>query len=100
MPSKNLNRIQKHEKVLNKFTEGLNQLEEVLRNMESLQPGFKALMDYYGSEAWNEDVAISEKPGFINVPCGVLSQDTVYDLYQKQRKLHFESIRLALNYLE
>lgn len=57
-------------------------------------------MDYYCSETWFEDVSLSETPDFVNIPCGVLSQDAVYDFYQRQRELHFKNIRLSLDYLE
>lgn len=96
----NLKRIEKHEQTLNKLDEALSQLEEMLDILEGFKPDFKQLMNYYGSDVWFEDVALSEKPDFPDTPHGVLSQDTVYNLYQQQRQLHFSSIRLALGYLE
>lgn len=100
MSSSQLKRIQKHEVNLNQIDTALNQLEQALQDLKRLHPGFKALMDYYHSEAWSEDVALSEKADFPNIPCGVLSQDAIYDLYQKQRQIHFQSIHSALAYLE
>lgn len=75
-------------------------MDEVLNLLENLQEDFKDLMSYYGSEAWFEDVSLSEKPDFVNIPCGVLSQDAVYNFYQKQKELHFKNVRLSLDYLE
>ena len=96
----NLKRIEKHEQALNKLDEALNQLEEMLGVLEDLQPDFKELMDYYGSDVWFEDVTLSEKSDFPNIPHGVLSQDAIYNMLQQQRQLHFRSIRLALSYIE
>lgn len=97
---KSLKRIQKQDDSFNRMSIALNQLEGILQNLELLQTDFKELMDYYGSEQWHEDVVLSESPEFTNTPCGVLSQDAVYNFYQKQKQLHFKSIRLSLNYLE
>lgn len=100
MHSKNIDRIQKQEAILNSVDFALNELEAVLQNLETLLPHFKELMKYYGGEDWFDDMEASEKSDFPNIPRGVLSQDAVYNLFQIQRELQFKNIRLALDYLE
>lgn len=97
---KRIEDIKRQETFLNKGTELVNRMEALLQEWKEYQPEFRKLMDYYQSPQWMEDFRDSNEGMFEDFPCGVLSQDAVYDLYSEQRTLNFEMIRVGLSYLE
>lgn len=97
---KQIENIKRQEVILNKGTELVSRLEALLQQWKEYQPEFRQLMDYYQSPQWEKDYHESNEGKFKDFPCGVLSQDTVYDLYSDQRTLTFEIMRVGLNYLE
>ena len=57
-------------------------------------------MEYYGSEEWYKDREASaggELPP--DLPCGVLGEDTVYDLYGDMRGIALDMLEAALRWL-
>ena len=89
-----LERIQKMEKHLNKYSQVLASAQEALAELESCQADYIQLRDYYIGQEFFDDLEFSNGPDFPeNIACGVLSEDAVYDLMGE----HFET---AINLLD
>ena len=95
-----ISNIQKQEQNLNEVVDLLDKLEPLIEAWQKLQPQFEELMEYYDSLQWLDDVDDSNLGAFKDIPHGVLSQDAVFDMFHRQRKLNFKMIRVALNYLD
>ena len=77
-----LERIQKMEKHLNKYS------QVALDQLERCQSDYIQLRDYYTGQKFFDDLEYSNSPEFPeNIACGVLSEDAVYDLMGE----HFET---------
>lgn len=89
-------RIRHYETLLNEADEALSAYEQSLEDFSAAQKKLRALNDYYGSPAWWEDFNASEAgqlpPG---LRCGVLSEDGIYNLLERNREL-LEQSREAL----
>ena len=96
-----LEQIKEMEEILTHTNELIEKTEKLLDNWEKNLPEFKKLMAYYGSEQWFKDFDAYTK-GEIpkNVPCGVLSEDLVYNTYGEHRNLALKMIKLAVSALE
>lgn len=92
--------IQKHELSLNRANELLNKLETIIEEWKKFNPNFLELMEYYQSPEWMEDFDAGNKGVFKDINCGILSEDGIFNMFQRQRELNFKMIRVALNYLE
>jgi hypothetical protein len=89
-----LERIQKMEKHLNKYSQVLTRAQEALSELELYQSDYIQLRDYYTGQEFFDDLEFSNGPDFPkNIACGVLSEDAVYDLMGE----HFET---AINLLD
>jgi hypothetical protein len=89
-----LERIQKMEKHLNKYSQVLARAQEALAELERCQSDYIQLRDYYTGQNFFDDLEYSNSPEFPeNIACGVLSEDAVYDLMGE----HFET---AINLLD
>lgn len=89
-----LERIQKMEKHLNKYSQVLARAQEALSELERYQSDYIQLRDYYTGQEFFDDLEFSNGPDFPkNIACGVLSEDAVYDLMGE----HFE---IAINLLD
>ena len=89
-----LERIQKMEKHLNKYSQVLARAQEALAELERCQSDYIQLRDYYIGQEFFDDIEFSNGPDFPeNIACGVLSEDAVYDLMGE----HFET---AVNLLD
>ena len=101
MPA-DVKRIEEMEKYLNECTEAVRGLGEQLDNMDAVRDKMISLFQYYGSEAWYEDRG--EEDGFdagdVLPPCGVLSEDAVYDLITDVRDAAFDMMELAADILK
>ena len=122
MPA-DVKRIEEMEKYLNECTEAVRGLGEQLDNMDAVRDKMISLFQYYGSEAWYEDRG--EEDGFdagesaesgdsgtdpggsaesgaadALPPCGVLSEDAVYDLITDVRDAAFDMMELAADILK
>lgn len=93
-------KIQEQEKNLNQANEVLDELEALVKNWQNFFPQFNELMNYYNSSQWHDDFQESNRGTFKDFPCGVLSEDAVYDMYHRQRTLNLKIIRVALDYLQ
>lgn len=92
--------IIEQEAALNAVTAHLGALETALRRWEELRPAFTDLLAYYESPQWREDYDASNRGAFSSIPCGVLSQDAVYNALAEQVALAHEAIRIARGYLD
>lgn len=83
-----LERIQKMEENLNKYAQVLADAQKALDQLERCQSDYIQLRDYYTGQKFFDDLEYSNSPEFPeNIACGVLSEDTVYDLMGE----HFET---------
>ena len=91
-----LDRIQKMEKHLNKYTETLAAAQAALAELEAGQKDYIQLRDYYSSQEFFEDAAFSNGPDFPeNIACGVLSEDAVYDLMNEHFQMALKLLDLS-----
>lgn len=75
----------------------LGALETWTKNLSD----FQRLMRYYGSEEWEADRTASDAGRLpAGMPCGVLGEDTVYDLYSDMRGASLEMLTAALAWLK
>ena len=89
-----LERIQKMEKHLNKYSQVLARAQEALAELERCQSDDIHLRDFYTGQEFFDDLVFSNGPDFPeNIACGVLSEDAVYDLMGE----HFETAISLLN---
>lgn len=83
-----LERIQKMEEHLNKYAQVLADAQKALDQLERCQSDYIQLRDYYTGQKFFDDLEYSNSPEFPEyIACGVLSEDTVYDLMGE----HFET---------
>lgn len=88
-------RIRRYEALLNRAERALSAYEAALEDFAAAQEGIAALNAYYGSPAWWEDFDASEAGELpADLPCGVLSEDGVWDLLERNRELLTETERL------
>lgn len=81
-------RIQKNEALLNEASQALSAYERALARFSQVQENIAALDRYYGSEDWRADFAASETGRLpASLPCGVLSEDGVWNLLERNREL-------------
>ncbi len=96
-----IERIREMENCLDASEKAIRELSEALSVFEEVQPQYRKLSDYYGSDQWMQDF---EDDGAGNLPRdlkrGVLSEDAVYDLLTKNRELLARMQRLATAALE
>lgn len=83
-----LDRIQKMEAHLNKYSQTLAAAQAALVELEASQKDYIQLRDYYTSQEIFDDTEFSNSPDFPeDIACGVLSEDAVYDLMDE----HFQA---------
>lgn len=76
------------EAVLGRMEDVLRMLEEASQDLENVQGKIKELDEYYGSPEWREDFEASENGELPEgMPCGVLSEDGIYNLLMSNREL-------------
>ncbi|MCD1277524.1 DUF4298 domain-containing protein [Streptococcus sinensis] len=89
-----LQRIQKMEEHLNKYSQVLARAQVALAELERCQSDYIQLRDYYTSQDFFDDLTFSNRPDFpADVACGVLAEDTVYDLMGE----HFQTALTLLD---
>ena len=85
-----IQRVQKMEQYLDDILEGLHEDDQNIWEDEVLQEKLKDLSEYYSNGLWLEDYdrdCAGEFPR--DLKRGVLSQDTLYDLFEKLRQNEF-----------
>ena len=88
MNMEQLERIRHYEAVLDGIAPVLAELETAMDRFDSIQEDVRALSEYYGSEAWNEDLAADEAGRLpSDLKRGVLSEDGIYDVLDSHYQL-------------
>lgn len=90
----------KQEAALDAVNAQLAELQGALARWEAMRQTYKELLAYYESPLWLEDYDASNRGAFSSIPCGVLSQDAVYNALAEQVALAHEAIRIARGYLD
>ncbi len=81
MSEKLIERIGEMESILNASRKAVDEFESALKKLKSCEADASRLFAYYGSEEWF-DHRTKYDSGEIprSVPCGILSEDAIYDL--------------------
>ena len=85
---KQLARIRKMERRLNRASAAVKRLEAALVKWEDAQEAIAALNEYYGSDLWKQDLA-DDEAGHLpaDLKRGVLSEDGIWNLLTDCREL-------------
>ena len=73
-------RIEEMEKIFNMNLEMNKSLADSVTQLNQAQSSYLRLLDYYQSQTYMENLDLSNKGYFDGIPCGVLSEDRVYNL--------------------
>lgn len=85
---KQLARIRKMERCLNRASAAVKRLEAALDKWEDAQEAIAALNGYYGSDLWKQDLADDEAGRLpADLKRGVLSEDGIWNLLTDCREL-------------
>lgn len=96
-----LENLRKMEHILNQMNNAVDALNDACKNWEELFPQYRELSEYYGSEQWHDDREDFDLGKFPErEPCGVLSEDAVYNLLVEQRETALYVAKTALKALE
>ena len=91
----NIERIQRMEGYLNDYAKTLEEpkaVDQTKRASRKLYP----TADYYSSQAYFDDLDLSNQADFpTDLPCGVLSEDAVYDLLDEHFQMGVELLEIA-----
>lgn len=90
--------IARHEATLNAMEAVADALKEVLVQWAELQTDVDALQHYYQSAQWRADYARSNAGDWPGIPCGVLSQDAVYNALMTQHERVSDALQIAQAY--
>ena len=85
---KQLARIRKMERRLNRASAAVKRLEAALDKWDDAQEAIAALNEYYGSDLWKQDLADDEAGRLpADLKRGVLSEDGIWNLLTDCREL-------------
>ncbi|HFR3774828.1 TPA: DUF4298 domain-containing protein [Streptococcus suis] len=73
-------RVEQMESIFHSQIQLVSALQSLLEQVETSQPAYLELLDYYQSSTFLEDMDLADRGEFKNLPCGVLSEDGVYNL--------------------
>lgn len=95
-------RVIKQEAILNKSEQLLAELKKALEVFESYQDSFMELSDYYGSEAYFEDLdeEATYPERYKGVARGVLSEDAVFNHLVDRRETCIGMLELVTKLLK
>ena len=92
----NIKRIQRMEGYLNDYAKTLEETKKALDRLKEHQESYIQLRDYYSSHAYFNDLDLSNQADFpADLPCGVLSEDAVYDLLDEHFEMGVELLEIA-----
>lgn len=96
-----IERIREMERCLDASERAIRELSEALSAFEEVQPRYRKLSDYYGSDLWMKDFEADEAGKLPrDLKRGVLSEDAVYDLITENRELLVRMLKLVTGALE
>lgn len=88
MDSKAVMRIREMESILDTATEKIDALEEAIVDFEDYQSEIERLEAYYTGDAWKTDFTLDEEGKLPDdLKRGVLSEDGIYDLLERNKEL-------------
>lgn len=94
-------RISEMEKILNDHNDLIENLRGAIEKFEAHQEEYRKLSDYYSSEVYFEDLERYDRGEFPeDLPCGVLSEDAVFDLFGENFNVAIEMLELATEVLK
>jgi hypothetical protein len=83
-----INRIIKMEMIFDEAQEKIQQLENAIEEVTSIQSEIRKLEEYYQSKEWKEDFKLDESGELPkDLKRGVLSEDGIYNLLEKNSDL-------------
>ena len=94
-----IERIEHFEKIFDETSAAINNLAEAVENYAAVQEKYFELMNYYGTD-WLKDYE-DDEAGKIpkDLKRGVLSQDGVYNLLEKNRELQIKILEIFADIL-
>ena len=91
-----IERIQRMEDYLNDYAKTLEDTKKAVDRLKEYQDSYIQLRDYYSSQAYFDDLDLSNQADFpSDLPCGVLSEDAVYDLLDEHFQMGVELLEIA-----
>ena len=94
-------RVMHYEGILNQNERLVSELDSLLQKLKANLEDYQALMKYYGSPEYFDDLHLSESTDELKgIPHGVLSEDGVYNLITSMHTLHIEMLEIATAYLK
>ena len=85
---KAVKRIQEMEEILDHANKVIAEIESKISELESIQPDIQKLEKYYTGKDWKSDFRLDEERRLpAELKRGVLSEDAVYDLLERNREL-------------
>ncbi|HFI2472125.1 TPA: DUF4298 domain-containing protein [Streptococcus suis] len=80
-------RVEQMESIFNSQIQLISALRTILEQVETSQQAYLELRDYYQSSTYLEDMDLADRGEFKHLPCGVLSEDGVYNLLVDRKEL-------------
>ena len=91
-----IERIQRMESYLNDYAKTLEETKQAMEQLKEHQESYIQLRDYYSSQVYFDDLELSHQADFPDdLPCGVLSEDAVYDLLDEHFQMGVELLEIA-----
>ena len=91
-----IQRIQRMESHLNDYAKTLEETKKAVDQLREHQENYIQLLYYYSSHAYFDDLDLSNQADFpTDLPCGVLSEDAVYDLLDEHFQMGVELLEIA-----
>ena len=88
MNKRQLQKIQKMEKILNEMNQTLEEVNTSFEKRKVLRPQIKELLKYYESKAWFRDVEVSNRGELPeDMPNWVLSEDGAWNAFVYEYQL-------------
>ena len=101
LPQSRLDKISEMENLLNEAESFLVEAEQFLEKWQTFLPKMKTLEHYYFDGDWRADYRAYEE-GEIpeNMPCGVLSEDLVFNASTEHHSLAIEYFKVFVKVLD
>lgn len=85
---------------LNAQTKLLEEAQLFLKIFKEQEGEFKSLQDYYYSDQYLVDMDAANRGEFDKIPCGVLSEDAIYNLITDRQALAIQLLEVATQILK
>ena len=82
-----IDRVKVNEDRLNESLLSIKELDRALKQFKSNKKNVDLVNKYYGSKGWFKDRDIFEKENITDVRCGVLSEDSVWNMNEDIKDL-------------